>query len=568
MEAQQETRGPSATKRRRHSRLMSNSSVMTAASAVVVSAGDKHKISNTEAIVHMVKATIGGGFLAMPEAFSNAGLLVGSVGTVIMGLSVLNMMSSIVRMSQALRSGKYAMNVLAEQNNKVSDGGAVNQRVDNRHGKLQPKHQYSNKLILPPMDYPETVAAVFQYGACGRFSWWAPFFKHFSKITLAVTYYGVNIIYVCILAGTFKQLIDHYTAAGMDNSWVGSLHGLSIRWYPIVTSLLIFPVGMVRLIKYLVPFSMAANACLLVGAGAVFYFIAWDDGMTPLGPEERAKLVIWPATHWSLFAGSTLCSMEGVGMLLHIENAMKKPLELAGPPTYTLHRSMVLIILLNGLLGFFGYIRYGSRCAGSISLNLPSGNKLSEAVKVMIAIGILLTYGLQLTVTVDLAWQKLRSILVKDHGVDGLTEEEEDSSPRLTAYYYGLRFVMIFGTILIATAVPDIGPLISLVGSVGLSILGLILPVLMETVWYWSPDHGYDDEEKQGRSETLDDGSATSAVRRRRFIRSSVRHVKNVCLFAMAVFALVGGAFYNVRDIANAFSGDGHGSPDPTVVTM
>lgn len=49
-----------------------------------------------EALMHIVKATIGGGFLAMPEAFHNAGLLIGSIGTLFLGLSVLNMMSSIV----------------------------------------------------------------------------------------------------------------------------------------------------------------------------------------------------------------------------------------------------------------------------------------------------------------------------------------------------------------------------------------------------------------------------------------------------------------------------------------
>jgi amino acid permease len=44
----------------------------------------------------MVKATVGGGFLAMPEAFHNAGVVTGIVGTVVIGLSVLNMMSFIV----------------------------------------------------------------------------------------------------------------------------------------------------------------------------------------------------------------------------------------------------------------------------------------------------------------------------------------------------------------------------------------------------------------------------------------------------------------------------------------
>lgn len=67
---------------------------------------------------------------------------------------------------------------------------------------------------------------------------------------------------------------------------------------------------------------------------------------------------------------------------MHIENSMKNPLGLAGPPSYTLHWSMVIIVLLNGALGFFGYIRYGERCLGSLPLNLPSDNRWAYCVYV------------------------------------------------------------------------------------------------------------------------------------------------------------------------------------------
>lgn len=62
--------------------------------------------------------------------------------------------------------------------------------------------------------------------------------------------------------------------------------------------------------------------------------------------------------------------------LLHIENAMRQPMELAGPPAYTLHKAMVVIVAFNGALGLCGYLRYGERCLGSISLSLPSNNRL------------------------------------------------------------------------------------------------------------------------------------------------------------------------------------------------
>jgi len=94
------------------------------------------------------------------------------------------------------------------------------------------------------------------------------------------------------------------------------LHDSSIRWYPLFVALLIIPMGMIQLIKYLVPFSIIANGLISAGTVVLFYFIFTDDGgRDPLLPEERSKLVVWPITRWSLFAGSALCSMEGVGMV-------------------------------------------------------------------------------------------------------------------------------------------------------------------------------------------------------------------------------------------------------------
>lgn len=94
------------------------------------------------------------------------------------------------------------------------------------------------------------------------------------------------------------------------------LNGISIHWYPLAVALLIIPMGMVQIIKYLVPFSVIANGLISAGTVAMFYFIFTDDeGRNPLRENELSKLVVWPMTRWSLFAGSALCSMEGVGMV-------------------------------------------------------------------------------------------------------------------------------------------------------------------------------------------------------------------------------------------------------------
>ncbi|XP_060858812.1 proton-coupled amino acid transporter-like protein pathetic [Metopolophium dirhodum] len=509
------------------------------------------KISNASALMHMIKSTIGGGFLAMPEAFHNAGLLVGTVGTMVLGMAVLNMMSFIVRISQKLRSGKYAAAILAEQNknNDGIEGGHTGQPIDIN----------SSELVLEPMDYPDTVEAVFKYGSGGRFASWAPLAKKLTTVSLIVTYYGVNIIYVCIVASTTKQLVDLHTKDSEMGTWSYAMHGLSVRWYPLFVASLIIPMGMVQLIRYLVPFSIIANGLISAGTVILFYFIFTNDnGRNPLSQEERAKLVVWPMTRWTLFAGSALCSMEGVGMLMHIENSMKKPRELAGPPGYTLHWSMLIIVILNGALGFFGYIRYGERCLGSIPLNLPSENSLSEGVKIVVTLGILMTYGLQLTVTADLVWQWLKR--KNDTNVFPRAGSATQEVSEMNYQYKLMRFSLIIGTVIVATVVPDVGPMISLVGSVGFSVLGLLVPAALETVWYWELTNEEDFEEMDdveledviglASAAALTSRNENSKIAKRKIAtRRALRHFKNSSYVILALSALAGGTFYNLREM-------------------
>lgn len=47
-------------------------------------------------MIHLLKGNIGSGILAMPDAFSNAGLVVGTVGTLIMGVICTHCMHMLV----------------------------------------------------------------------------------------------------------------------------------------------------------------------------------------------------------------------------------------------------------------------------------------------------------------------------------------------------------------------------------------------------------------------------------------------------------------------------------------
>lgn len=74
-----------------------------------------------------------------------------------------------------MRSGKYAAIIMAERNSK--NGTGANGQVDDGDDfdKFSRSQWKSKELILEPMDYPDTVAAVFKYGAHGRFATWSSF---------------------------------------------------------------------------------------------------------------------------------------------------------------------------------------------------------------------------------------------------------------------------------------------------------------------------------------------------------------------------------------------------------
>lgn len=113
-----------------------------------------------------------------------------------------------------------------------------------------------------------------------------------------------------------------------------------------------------------------------------------------------------------------------------------------------------------------------------------------------------------------------------------------------------------------ATALPDIGILVSLVGSIGFSVLGLIIPVIMETIWYWDPkDEAHDgyeivDEDFVGIRVIVSPDVRRKLDRRRRAWRI-FRHIKNAALILLALCSLAGGTYYNMQALLGEKKNDG-----------
>lgn len=62
--------------------------------------------------------------------------------------------------------------------------------------------------------------------------------------------------------------------------------------------------------------------------------------------------------------------MDGINAVMPVENSMKKPEQLLGC-SGVLNFTYAIVILLHGVIGFLGYVRYGDAAEASITLNLP-----------------------------------------------------------------------------------------------------------------------------------------------------------------------------------------------------
>uniref|UniRef100_A0A1B6BZR9 Amino acid transporter transmembrane domain-containing protein n=1 Tax=Clastoptera arizonana TaxID=38151 RepID=A0A1B6BZR9_9HEMI len=371
----------------------------------------KYTTSNIGAFLHIVKSSLGSGFLAMPYAFHNAGLLAGLIGTSLVAMLCAHCTHILVKSSQELC---YILN-------------------------------------KPKLSYSETVEAAFRIRAGTKYSKYTRIARHTMNFFMFFTYYGVNTVYVILIANSFKQVLENHT--DID---------LNIRWYCVALVIVLLPVGIVRHMKFLVPFSAIANTLLMISFIIIMYYIIID-----LPPITSRPMVV-EIGKWPLFFSTALFGMEGIGTVMPIENSMKKPNSFLGCPG-VLNFGMSVIGGTFIVIGFFGYLRFGEAVEGSISLNL-STNVLSEVIKIFVALSILFTYGLQLTASMEVVWEYVQS---------NFADEQKNKG------YYIVRTLMILGTVVIAVLVPNLSPVLSLVGAFGFSGLGILFPSVVETIVFW-----------------------------------------------------------------------------------
>ncbi|XP_011184169.2 proton-coupled amino acid transporter-like protein CG1139 [Zeugodacus cucurbitae] len=403
------------------------------------------------AFMHFLKGSLGTGILAMPMAFKNAGLMFGLIATMVLGFLC-----------------THCVHILAKTSQDIC-----------------------KDIRVPALGFSETAEKVFENGP-KRLRSWSAFTKLFVDYGLMATYYATACVYIVFIATSFHDVLNYDTGLNWD-----------IRIYIAMTVIPCLFIGQIRNLKLLTPLSVLANCCIVVTFIIVIYYLF-------SGPLVFAdKPLIASATQIPLYFATVIFAMEGIGTVMPIENSMKKPQQFLGCPS-VLNLAMIIVVSLYAIIGFFGYARYGEGVRGSITLNLVEGTIAGDAAKLLMAMAILLTYGLVLYIPNDILWRKISHKFDKaNHNIIQIT----------------LRTAIVLISGSIAAAIPNLEPFISLVGAIFFSLLGIFVPSACETVYLWPDRLGF----------------------------CKWKLCKNIFLSAFAVCALVAGATASINEIIKIY---------------
>lgn len=252
----------------------------------------------------------------MPLAFSNAGLWFGLVATLVVGMIC-----------------TYCVHIL-----------------------VKCSHILCRRAQVPSLGFSDIAETAFLAGPEGLHKW-SRFARFIINFFLVVDLIGCCCVYNVFVATNVKQVVDYYFDVPM-----------SVRLYIVMLLVPLILMNLIRSLKYLAPFSMIANALMAGGVGITMYYLLTDT------PSISDRPAIVGPQHWPMFFGTVIFALEGIGVVMSLENNMKTPQNFIGCPG-VLNTGMAFVVGLYSVVGFLGYLKYGEDTQGSITLNLPVEDK-------------------------------------------------------------------------------------------------------------------------------------------------------------------------------------------------
>jgi len=383
----------------------------------------KTLIGEAGTMASIMKANLGTGILALPQGFFFSGLYLGLVLVPLIGFLAIYCMHLMVRSSREL----------------------------------------CTRLSVFSLSMDETVGAAFSTGPkdirfCG------PILAGVTKFFIITTQIGFLCVFYEFITENLRQVLECSTETHVQPRYV----------YCLALLPLLMVMNSMKQLKSLGYVSLLANFAMISVISIIVYYSIKDRGPGNIGTPATKAPEFGELKNIPLFFGIAVFAFEGISLVLPVEHKMKEPSSFLAW-NGLLNVPMTLVLLLYMTVGYYGCLHYGSTVRGSITLSLPSTDKLALGGKILVALAILLTYPLQAYVVVE--------YFVEYHEKRGLTKN-------LRAKEYVLRYGIVTFSCICAILVPSLGLFISLVGSLFGTFLALILPPLVHLITFWD-QHSY-----------------------------------------------------------------------------
>nr|XP_039272594.1 proton-coupled amino acid transporter 1-like isoform X2 [Styela clava] len=447
-----------------------------------------HTTSNIGTLMHLLKGNIGTGLLGLPWAIKHAGIIAGPIMLLIMAVICVHCMQVLVKCS---------------------------------------KH-FCRKLGISSLDYGEVMMHSVEYGPIRRLQPHKHKAKMIVNVFLMITQLGFCCVYFVFMGQNIRQVVALYWKNAPED-----------RIFMAMLALPVVLLTFIRKLSILAWFSSAANIATIISLCIIFRYILPDL------PSFSSRPFVASLSEVPMFFGTAIFAFEGIGVVLPIENAMRTPEHFP----LIIYLGMALVTCLYTSVGIIGYLKFGDAICGSITLNLPVGDPLAQAAKLLYAVVILIGYLLQFYVPFQILAPWI----------------EKFRNPKRVDFL--LRISMVIFTCLCAIAIPNIGDYIALIGACSSSFLALIFPPIIESmtfhskagetyVEYTSPSEQDFAADDASQSLINSENANKSPPKQRSYLISQNSKglscftiFKNVLILSFGIIGFIAGSIVSVKDI-------------------